>query len=122
MRSLTSILLLIFLPVLEAQAEACLVYLQALNSPESTRIRCQQNRNIPAALFRSGFCQTPPEGHRATTRLLEHCPEDFLASCRNARVSNLPYRQDILYYRSTQLISAQRACQQQEGQWQTTQP
>lgn len=117
MRSLISVLLLTLLPLLKAQAEACLVYLQALQSQELRLVRCQQNRSIPAALFRSGFCQTPPEGHRAETRMIERCPEGFQASCRNARISNMPYRQDIFYYDSSRLITTQRACQQQEGLW-----
>jgi hypothetical protein len=59
---------------------------------------CQQNGNIPDELFRSGFCQPELPGQQLETRFVEHCPTGAFGICRNARVSNLPYRQDIHYY------------------------
>lgn len=86
------------LPVLPAGpglAEACIVHSQAKNLDVKV---CQQNRSIPAKLFREGFCQPQLQGQKVEVAFAEECPTGAFGVCRDARVPNAPYRQDIFYY------------------------
>ena len=58
---------------------------------------CQANGNIPNELFRSGFCQ--PEARQVEVEFVEQCPDGAFGICRDAQVSNMPYRQDTLLRR-----------------------
>ncbi|EMM9455578.1 NADH:ubiquinone oxidoreductase [Pseudomonas aeruginosa] len=78
-----------------ALAEACIVHSQAKNLDVKV---CQQNRSIPAKLFREGFCQPQLQGQKVEVAFAEECPTGAFGVCRDARVPNAPYRQDIFYY------------------------
>lgn len=91
------VLLLPLLLVLSGQvwAEACVVHSQA----ERLAVKvCQQNRSIPTQLFRQGFCQPQLAGQKVVVDFVENCPMGAYGICRDARVANTPYRQDIHYY------------------------
>jgi hypothetical protein len=76
-------------------ADACLVHSQA----ERLDVKvCQQNRTIPAKLFRDGFCQPQLAGQKTEVTFVEQCPGGAFGICRDAQVANMPYREDILYY------------------------
>lgn len=78
-----------------AWGEACVVHSQA----ERLDVKvCQQNRSIPANLFRSGFCQPQLKGQKVEVAFVEQCPTGAFGVCRNAHVSGTPYQQDIHYY------------------------
>ncbi|WP_375740763.1 NADH:ubiquinone oxidoreductase [Pseudomonas boanensis] len=79
----------------EVHAEACVVHTQA----ERLEVKlCQENRSIPPTLFREGFCQPQIQGQKVEVSFAPHCPSGAFGICRNAQVSNQPYRQDIHYY------------------------
>lgn len=103
----------------ELQAQACVIE----GHGERVDVKlCQQNGNIPEELFRSGFCRPELPGQRFEISFVEACPSGAFGICRNARVSNLPYRQDIHYYGIASDAKYLRpACEQTEGQW-LTQP
>ncbi|MHA5863101.1 hypothetical protein, partial [Stenotrophomonas maltophilia] len=54
-----------------ALAEACIVHSQAKNLDVKV---CQQNRSIPAKLFREGFCQPQLQGQKVEVAFAEECP------------------------------------------------
>ncbi len=54
-----------------ALAEACIVHSQAKNLDVKV---CQQNRSIPAKLFREGFCQPQLQGQKVEVTFAEECP------------------------------------------------
>ena len=100
----------------ELQAQACVIHGQG----ERVEVKlCQQNGNIPDELFRSGFCQPELPGQRIEVSFVEACPPGAFGVCRNARVSNMPYRQDIHYYGIAGDAKFLRpACEQtSEGEW-----
>lgn len=79
----------------QAFAEACVIHSQA----ERLDVKlCQQNRSIPANLFRTGFCQPQLKGQKVTVEYAEICPQGAFGVCRDAKVAGTPYRQDIHYY------------------------
>ena len=51
-----------------ALAEACIVHSQAKNLDVKV---CQQNRSIPAKLFREGFCQPQLQGQKVEVTFAE---------------------------------------------------
>jgi len=59
---------------------------------------CQENRNIPNELFKSGFCRPELKEQTVDVAYLEHCPSGAFGVCSNAHVDGMPYRQDIHYY------------------------
>lgn len=76
-------------------ADACTVHSQG----ERVEVRiCQENRSIPARLFREGFCRPQLAGQKVEVRFSEHCPQGSFGICREAQVEGTPYRQDIHYY------------------------
>ena len=110
------LLLFSLLPGL-ALAEACVVHSQA----ERLDVKvCQENRNIPATLFREGFCQPQLQGQTVEVEFVEQCPDGAFGICRDAQVSNMPYRQDIHYYGvASDARFLQPACEQNsQGRWQ----
>ncbi|SEI87811.1 hypothetical protein SAMN04244572_01956 [Azotobacter beijerinckii] len=79
----------------QALAEACTVHSRA----ERVEVRiCQENRSIPAKLFREGFCQPQLAGQTTEVSFTEHCPQGSFGICREARVEGTAYHQDIHYY------------------------
>lgn len=112
-------LLLLLWPFTSVLAEACLVQSR---DASATVQRCQQNRSIPPALFRSGFCSHQPEGSRVEVHMAEQCPSDFWGVCRNSRVGRTPYRQDIFHYGRLSQHTAQRSCEQNDGIWMSSTP
>ncbi|MDH4558842.1 NADH:ubiquinone oxidoreductase [Pseudomonas sp. BN417] len=79
----------------EAHADACVVHSQG----ERLEVKlCQENRSIPSRLFREGFCQPQMQGQKVEVAFVDNCPAGAFGVCRNAKVSNQPYRQDIHYY------------------------
>lgn len=115
MRSVSFLLLLLGLTG-EALAEGCLIHSQ----DERIEVKlCQQNRNIPDELFRSGFCQPELKGQEVQVTFVEQCPTGAFGVCRNALVSNMPYRQDIHYYGvASDARFLQPACEQTSaGEW-----
>lgn len=114
MRLYPSLLLLTMLAS-ELQAQGCVIH----GHDERVEVKlCQQNGNIPQELFRSGFCRPELAGQRIEVRFVEACPPGAFGVCRNARVSNLPYRQDIHYYGIAGDAKYLRpACEASEGQW-----
>ena len=94
MRALMGLMVLLGLAG-EVLAEGCVIHSQ----DERIEVRiCQQNINIPAELFRSGFCQPQLKDQQVEVTFVEQCPGGAFGICRNAQVSNMPYRQDIHYY------------------------
>ena len=96
MKVLRSVCLFVGLAVAgQALAEGCIVHSQ----DDRIEVKvCQENRTIPVELFRSGFCQPDLKGQEVEVRFVEQCPEGAFGVCRDAQVSNMPYRQDIHYY------------------------
>ncbi|MEE4464325.1 NADH:ubiquinone oxidoreductase [Azotobacter chroococcum] len=79
----------------QALADACTVHSRG----ERVEVRiCQENRSIPAKLFREGFCQPQLAGQQVEVSFAEHCPQGSFGVCREVRVKGTPYRQDIHYY------------------------
>ena len=78
-----------------AWAQACLVK----STGDNIEVRvCQQNRTIPANLFREGFCQPNLKGQQVEVTFVDQCPIGAYAICRNATTGGVGYRQDIHYY------------------------
>ena len=78
-----------------AWGEACVVHSRA----ERLDVKvCQQNRSIPANLFRTGFCQPQLQGQKVAVEFVEQCPMGSFGVCRNATVGGTPYQQDVHYY------------------------
>jgi len=105
----------------QALADACTIHSQG----ERLEVRiCQENRSIPAKLFREGFCQPQLTGQKTTVSFTEHCPEGSFGICREARVGGTPYRQDIHYYGvSSDSRYLKPSCETlSEGQWVTPEP
>ncbi|MFG3454346.1 hypothetical protein [Stutzerimonas stutzeri] len=111
MRSMCFLLLLG--SVGQAWAEGCIIHSQ----DERIEVKlCQQNRTIPAELFRSGFCQPQLKDQKVEVTFVEQCPSGAFGICRNAQVSNMPYRQDIFYYGvASDARFLQPACEQTSG-------
>lgn len=59
---------------------------------------CQQNRSLPAQMFRNGFCQPQLKGQKVEVEFVEQCPTGAFGVCRNAAAGSPLYRQDIHYY------------------------
>ena len=79
----------------QAWAEACVVHSEG----KQVEVKlCQQNRTIPANLFRTGFCAPKLQGQKVEVSFVEQCPGGAFGECRNARVQGTPYQQDIHYY------------------------
>lgn len=99
-------------------AQACLVHSQA----ERLDVRvCQQNISIPADMFRESFCQPQLSGQKVATQYLESCPSGAFGVCKNARVANMPYREDIHYYGvASDALYLKPFCEgQSQGNWVT---
>ena len=101
-----------------ARAEACVIH------SEGSRVDvklCQQNRSIPANLFRTGFCAPQLQGQKVEVSFAEQCPAGAFGECRNAKVQGTPYQQDIHYYGiATDARYLKPACEQQyKGVWMT---
>lgn len=79
----------------QALADACTVHSQGGQVKVQV---CQENRSIPAGLFRDGFCRPQLQGQKVEVEFAERCPGDSFGICREARVAGTPYRQDIHYY------------------------
>lgn len=112
------LLVVVSLVVGQVWAEGCVIHSQ----DERIEVRlCQQNRTIPTELFRSGFCQPQLKNQQVEVTFVEQCPEGAFGVCRNAQVSNMPYRQDIHYYGiASDARFLKPACEQSsKGQWQT---
>jgi hypothetical protein len=114
MRSIAVVLLLGLAS--QAWGEACVVHSQG-NQVE-VKV-CQQNRSIPANLFRNGFCAPQLQGQKVEVSFVEQCPAGAFGECRNARVSGTPYQQDIHYYGvASDARYLKPACEQQsKGVW-----
>ncbi|MCQ4322184.1 NADH:ubiquinone oxidoreductase [Stutzerimonas stutzeri] len=100
----------------QAWGEGCVIHSQ----DERIEVKlCQQNRTIPAELFRSGFCQPQLKDQKVDVTFVEQCPTGAFGVCRNAQVSNMPYRQDIHYYGvASDARFLQPACEQtSDGEW-----
>ncbi|TLX56448.1 NADH:ubiquinone oxidoreductase [Stutzerimonas nosocomialis] len=111
---------LLLLPLLLASsqvwAEACIIHSQG----ERVDVKlCQENRSIPAELFRTGFCQPQIPGQEVEVEFVEQCPTGAFGICENAQVSNIAYRQDIHYYGvDTDARFLKPACEQNsQGTW-----
>lgn len=97
-------------------AEACLVHSQA----ERLDVQlCQENRTIPATLFREGFCRPQLQGQTVEVEFVEQCPPGAYGICAGARVDGTPYQQDIHYYGvASDALYLQPACASQyRGSW-----
>ncbi|MBK3870339.1 NADH:ubiquinone oxidoreductase [Pseudomonas stutzeri] len=100
----------------QAMAEACVIHSHA----DRVRVKlCQENRSIPAELFRKGFCQPQLRDQQVEVEFVEHCPDGAFGVCRDAQVSNMPYRQDIHYYGvASDARFLRPACEQNsQGTW-----
>lgn len=101
----------------DALGQACVVH------SRSERVEvtvCQENRTIPDAMFRTGFCKPSLPGQSVEVEFVERCPAGAFGVCQNAQVSNMPYRQDIHYYGvATDARFLKPACEgASKGQWQ----
>lgn len=102
----------------QAWAEGCVIHSRG----QGVEIKlCQQNRSIPAELFRTGFCKPELKDQKVDVQFVESCPTGAFGVCRNAQVSNMPYRQDIHYYGvASDARFLQPACEQtSHGEWRT---
>ena len=102
---------------LAALAEACITQ----SSSDAIEVKvCQQNRSIPAQLFRSGFCSTQLPGQKTTVTFADNCPGGAFGVCRNAQTGGTPYQQDIYYYGvASDARILKPACEKQsKGVWQ----
>ncbi|MCF5630747.1 NADH:ubiquinone oxidoreductase [Pseudomonas syringae] len=109
-------LMLLAMSPVTAWAEACLVHSQA----ERLDVKvCQENINIPASLFKDGFCQPQLTGQQTETTYSAQCPTGACGVCRNAQVANMPYRENILYYGvARDALYLKPFCEgQSKGQW-----
>lgn len=100
----------------QAWAEACVVH----SAGQQVDVRlCQQNRSIPANLFREGFCAPQLQGQKVEVSFVEQCPAGSFGVCRSARVQGTPYQQDIHYYGvASDARYLKPACEQQsKGVW-----
>ncbi len=97
-------------------AQACIVHSQGQGIEVQL---CQSNVDIPAQLFREGFCAPHLDGQKTRVEFVEHCPEGAFGICRDARSSGVPYRQDIHYYgvASDARFLAPACAQQNQGHW-----
>lgn len=111
-----AVLLLAGLP-LPALAEACVVHSQGQGVTVQV---CQDNRSIPATLFRSGFCQPKLKGQQVRVEFVDRCPGGAFGVCRGAR-AGAAYRQDIHYYGvAGDARFLKPFCERQSGgQWRT---
>ena len=109
------IVVLTLLPLL-ARAEACIVH--STGSQVEVKL-CQQNVSIPPQMFHDGFCQPELRGQKIDVTFAEQCPAGAYGTCRNAKVTNLTYQQDIHYYGvASDARILKRACEQQyKGVW-----
>ncbi len=117
MRSLYVLLMMVGLCA-EAFAEGCIVRSQ----DDRVEVKvCQQNQSIPETLFRTGFCQPALKDKKVEVTFVEQCPAGSFGICRNAQVSNMPYRQDIHYYGvASDARFLKPACEQNSaGEWVT---
>ena len=93
MRAMLALLLLSLAG--QAWAEACVVHAEG----KQVEVKlCQQNRSIPANLFRTGFCQPQLKGQKVEVEFVEQCPMGAFGVCRNSTVGGTPYKQDVHYY------------------------
>ena len=79
----------------EVLAQACVVETQGAGVQVKV---CQQNRSIPATMFREGFCAPQLKGQQVTVSFVEQCPIGAFGLCRDAQVAGTLYRQDVHYY------------------------
>ncbi len=100
----------------DVMAEACVI--NSHDDRVAVKL-CQANINIPAELFRTGFCQPQLKDHEVEVEFVDQCPDGAFGVCRNAQVSNMPYRQDIHYYGiASDARFLQPACEQNnQGSW-----
>lgn len=106
---------LALLPML-AQAEACIVH----STGNQVEVKlCQQNVSIPPKMFHDSFCQPELPGQKIEVTFVEQCPTGAYGACRNAKVSNMPYEQEIHYYGvASDARVLKLACEQQyRGVW-----
>lgn len=114
MRLLLTLIALV-LPLV-VHAEACIVH----SSGEQVEVKlCQQNVSIPARMFRDGFCRPELPGQKVEVSFAQQCPAGAFGACRNAKVTNLTYQQDIHYYGvASDARILKHACEQQyKGVW-----
>ena len=108
--------LLVLLLPLVAHAEACIVH----SSGKQVEVKlCQQNVSIPPKMFHDGFCRPELPGQKIEVSFAEQCPSGAFGACRNAKVTNLTYQQDIHYYGvASDARILKHACEQQyKGVW-----
>ena len=85
MRAMLALLLLSLAG--QAWAEACVVHAEG----KQVEVKlCQQNRSIPANLFRTGFCAPQLQGQKVEVSFAEQCPTGAFGECRNAKVQARP--------------------------------
>jgi hypothetical protein len=82
---------------------------------------CQENINIPPALFHDGFCKPQLKDQKTEVAYLRECPSGSFGQCSNAQVANMPYRQNIHYYGvASDAAFLKPFCEQQsKGIWKT---
>ncbi|MDG1583169.1 NADH:ubiquinone oxidoreductase [Pseudomonas sp. GOM6] len=100
----------------QAWAEACVIH----SAGQQLDVKlCQQNRSIPANLFREGFCAPQLKGQKVDVSFVAQCPSGAFGECRNAKVQGTPYQQDIFYYGvASDARYLKPACEQQsKGVW-----
>jgi hypothetical protein len=108
-------LFLLFLPLL-AQAEACIVH----STGKQVEVKlCQHNVSIPPQMFHDSFCQPQLPEQTVEVTFVEQCPAGAFGACRNARVTNFTYTEDIHYYGvASDGRVLKLACEQQyQGVW-----
>lgn len=108
-------LLLSALPLL-AQAEACVVHSQGKQVEVKV---CEQNVSIPPQMFHDSFCQPQLPEQKVEVTFVEQCPSGAFGACRNAKVTNFTYTEDLHYYGvASDARVLKLACEQQyKGTW-----
>ena len=110
------LVLLLSLMPLFAQAEACVVH----SKGEHVEVKlCEQNVSIPPQMFHDSFCQPQLPKQKVEVTFVEQCPSGAFGACRNARVTNFTYKEDIHYYGvASDARVLKLACEQQyKGVW-----
>lgn len=101
----------------QVRGAACVVHTQA----ERLDVKvCQENVSVPDNLFRDSFCQPQLAGQKVQVQFVEQCPTGAFGTCRNARVTNMPYLEHIHYYGvASDAAYLKPFCEgQSQGQWQ----
>lgn len=102
----------------QLMAAACVI---SSNDDQLPIRLCQQNINIPPALFTGSFCQPHIPGRHFDVVLTDECPAGAYGVCTGAKTPGVAYQQTIHYYSDADDAPVLKAyCESiSAGRWQT---